>query len=810
MSATPAAMTSTVNQALDAVNPLQRVQLLKQLGAATAELQAAESVLARLKATKGVVAALAALGITGATATATAEAEETAPGVSADDDGLSDDPASENYRYKDTGYIADSRKEKAANMIKVARDAGQRVRATDIDWNAIEQNPRQAKELIVKSNLFGKTDWEALADSGMSPAAGFLIDKVFASIGPAPSPPSVKGERMTDEVFARANAFDGDADMRKSYALGLETIRTRLEGLLTVDEVVSVLDEIRDELSGGNLDQEDAAKYTVLRGQRNAAMQRVAELRKGQDELYRQAQTDRGEQYEAEGVVNKRSARGWKVEPEHRNQAAAAKSRAEASWQAWSDLIAANLAEIEALEASAREAARAADRIVRESKIRNVQGNPVTRAWLTFGLRFFKLVHYRNYKGSDSFAAHVTSAKSDRIKDWSWADKDRPTNTGRKPTAQEINFQMRVAENYERRGGRDVSVASTQALKDMIGLREVQSGNWVLKDQVSAKFHVEHTAAAMNDMADILGIDAHHLGLGGRLGMAFGARGTGGKGAARAHYEPVHRVINLTKMGGGGTLGHELFHAIDNILPAIVNRNEGSKDSFGSKDPDVMPAGRLRDAFNALKQVMITGDRRLKETIQIGPKDKKMAIYNIDRGSMNTIPRGIKAAGNLTDAIIYVDSFFAGRSDKGALKNKKQWRTLAAAYYSEDGATSVTTVTGRAVSNFMAEAQILDAGADGKYWSTVEEMAARAFQSYLEDRLADQNRQNDYLSVYADNKFHVDPLLGIEWKPYPEGDERTRINAAFDDLFAALREEKVFEQALADKALLDSIFEAAE
>jgi len=78
---------------------------------------------------------------------------------SANGDGLSDDPNSPNYRYRDTGYIADSRKEKAASQIADARKSGQRLRASDIDFDAIEQNPRQASELVTKANLFGKTDW---------------------------------------------------------------------------------------------------------------------------------------------------------------------------------------------------------------------------------------------------------------------------------------------------------------------------------------------------------------------------------------------------------------------------------------------------------------------------------------------------------------------------------------------------------------------------------------------------------------------------------------------------------------------------
>ena len=53
---------------------------------------------------------------------------------------------------------------------------------------------------------------------------------------------------------------------------------------------------------------------------------------------------------------------------------------------------------------------------------------------------------------------------------------------------------------------------------------------------------------------------AEAIAFGGRLGLAFGARG---HGKAAAHYEPGHRVINLTKPSGAGCLAHEWFHAWD-------------------------------------------------------------------------------------------------------------------------------------------------------------------------------------------------------------------------------------------------------
>ena len=89
----------------------------------------------------------------------------------------------------------------------------------------------------------------------------------------------------------------------------------------------------------------------------------------------------------------------------------------------------------------------------------------------------------------------------------------------------------------------------------------------------------------MFDLSDMIGIDHKALGFNGRLAMAFGARGRGG---ALAHYEPVQRVINLTKMRGGGSLGHEWFHAIDNILGEVLGNEEAvGASKFLTENPSL-------------------------------------------------------------------------------------------------------------------------------------------------------------------------------------------------------------------------------
>ena len=111
------------------------------------------------------------------------------------------------------------------------------------------------------------------------------------------------------------------------------------------------------------------------------------------------------------------------------------------------------------------------------------------------------------------------------------------------------------------RRDRDVS---PETFLDTFGFRGVQFGNYVEGARRQADLNRAHDA--LMDLADVLGCAPRMLSLGGTLGLAFGARGRGGKGAAAAHYEADQVVVNLTKTNGAGSLAHEWFHALDNLL----------------------------------------------------------------------------------------------------------------------------------------------------------------------------------------------------------------------------------------------------
>ncbi len=116
---------------------------------------------------------------------------------------------------------------------------------------------------------------------------------------------------------------------------------------------------------------------------------------------------------------------------------------------------------------------------------------------------------------------------------------------------------------------------SAEEFQKTFGFRGVEFGNWV--NQSEREVRLNKAFDSFKDLASLLGIPDEAISLNGELGFAFGARGSKG---ALAHYESGKVVINITKLGGAGTLAHEWFHALDNYL----SRRDGSAFSFATED----------------------------------------------------------------------------------------------------------------------------------------------------------------------------------------------------------------------------------
>ena len=444
---------------------------------------------------------------------------------------------------------------------------------------------------------------------------------------------------------------------------------------------------------------------------------------------------------------------------------------------------------------------KAASEFEGKVKAANVLSHPLTRGFNGLGAKFHALVNFRYSKGSGTFRQHAATARAGRIKDYSFAKGEKKT---RAATKQSVRFQFAVADSVERTGGKPLAGGDygTDDLRKQFGLANVQSGNWVLRDVNAAKSHVEQCALGLQDMAEILKIPAKDVALKGRLSMAFGARGHGLSGAS-AHYEPTHRVINLTKMKGGGSLAHEFFHFMDDVVGEMET---GVKSGHAVFATDIrQPQNEVQQAFAGLVETMSAGNHTLQTSMEITESEsahwKRVMERNKKTGFYgNTALKAIHDAPNISEAMsglhrMLSDGRFGavkdGKPGPKAKRNYTNHQQVAVAHF---GGTKATyDIPGFKGSKFMVEAQKLAVINGAGYFETSKEMAARAFSSYMEDSLAKAGRKNTYLVSNANNEHPAYKMMG--WKPYPEGPERKKINKSFEALFRALKKNKSLKKA---------------
>lgn len=293
-----------------------------------------------------------------------------------------------------------------------------------------------------------------------------------------------------------------------------------------------------------------------------------------------------------------------------------------------------------------------------------------------------------------------------------------------------------------------------------------------------------------------------------RLGIAFGARG---RGRALAHYESALHVINLTKLKGAGSLAHEWGHALDAYLgthldfgkinsfasASSVNRLN-DRGPIGAAMAEVRQAIRYKELTEAdIKAAYYAEVQKIKAQIETSIQ-KTLEAYKQDYSKAddsvevtNLMELGEEFRNYLTDGTLhsyeeYIQQITSNNPKyithwaRRALIGLKQQRSLLERQQSllRESGSGVT-----AKSNYLESAIELDKGRRVAYYSAPEEMFARAFESYIFDKLESQGITSQYLVHSVSNKFYGD------YSPYPTGEERQKINLAIDNLIRVLKRE---------------------
>ncbi|RJO61612.1 hypothetical protein C4544_02240, partial [candidate division WS5 bacterium] len=104
-----------------------------------------------------------------------------------------------------------------------------------------------------------------------------------------------------------------------------------------------------------------------------------------------------------------------------------------------------------------------------------------------------------------------------------------------------------------------------------------------------------------------------------------------------------------------------------------------------------------------------------------------------------------------------------------------------------EDAKGQTEKTKQVPTSFAMEAKKMDQARTGDYWSEPHEMVARAFASYVEDKVAEKGGQSDFLVYHAHGGILIPMIDGFVARPYPGGKEREATNAAFDKFINTLK-----------------------
>jgi hypothetical protein len=392
-----------------------------------------------------------------------------------------------------------------------------------------------------------------------------------------------------------------------------------------------------------------------------------------------------------------------------------------------------------------------------------------------------------------------------------------------------------VREGHDWRHGRDVGA---EDLMTQFGFRGVEFGNWLPQDERQQVVNMAFDS--FMDLAQALDLPPKALSFDGKLAVAFGARGTGGMGAAHAHFETNRNVINLTRIKGAGLVAHEWYHGLDWNLgdgqrfasemdrsgTAMLALSRGlSRTGMTMAELDAKTSVNLDRSMDniagwasspkAPRESLAALVRIEAEALREKFYDSARTVVEVHRNDPDFVRDGLNPArhgyGAIDPGMVreQIDSVM------GRLKDRHPEQKVFAKYSKQIRGNVTFLVANMAASatidalrdlnlpmpggfsaanaretKFLQDAKKLDKERGSPYWATTREMFARAGAAYVNDRLEGLDVRSDYLVYGADEARHLTNDLG---NPNPAGEDRQRFAGFFTDLMAEYRMRVVAE-----------------
>ncbi len=400
-----------------------------------------------------------------------------------------------------------------------------------------------------------------------------------------------------------------------------------------------------------------------------------------------------------------------------------------------------------------------------------------------------------------------------REDDWSWFEDKKEKKTISKSGEPIINSGLPLS-FIKRTGGlvigeqyveqsRETDLEKNPITRDF-GFKSIQFGN-ALSD-VRAREHIRHFLGAMSDMAEILDIDIKQLnGIGG-LSIAFASRGTG---RALAHFEAGRSIINLTNKNGDGTVAHEFGHYLDNALTIFPDKKISLE--FGSSTTMAKTSHRhyselmdtkiqnseVADAMWKIIDFFLKGQKGITPTVhrsfQALPEGATILVNGkeVKQRSVPTYHDEIRKGYLPVEFFPTIEETLKHLSERTAMLRDINYTypdlqaKLIGYVIAHYGLEKYDVAFYPKTSAYYYYSLQMSS----KYWSSMVEMFARAWECYIFDKLQFVGRTNNYLVSGGWFSMPIVSKSGAIVYVYPFGDERKHLYGLYDNLVNVVRKE---------------------
>lgn len=421
--------------------------------------------------------------------------------------------------------------------------------------------------------------------------------------------------------------------------------------------------------------------------------------------------------------------------------------------------------------------------------------------------------------------------------------------SGKSESGRKKKYIPKQFETLDRKGTeyRSFKHAKADNFLDVFQFKGGEFGNWVNDKERQAS--LDYCYDALMDLSDSLEISRDSVTLGHQLNIAFGARG---HGSALAHFDPLYNVINLTKMKGAGSLGHEWIHALDFYLGTQYGIHGLATEDRVTKYPkeftNLIKSLTIKtivsekpiedDAYKNAKLKYDLAEKNLKQSLisvlQPLSQEKleacdvekyvEILVKDAKKGESRPNPRNFvehrgriywetqKSEGIQKIEEMILKDFDIESINKNSLNHIMMRQDSVWLTYSnlkrECGISEKNNIYTKEVhTDFYKDAQKMDkswAKTDNGYWASTCEMLARAGAAYLYEKAKEKGIKNDYLLGHALNAVN-DVEKGALFL-YPKGEEMRTISEKFDAFFDMLKEKELLKPLTEDEKSVGMLY----